>query len=239
MYNHIQSKSKVCHTVNTAAEIISIKNKSSRIAQNLRSLLAEHRVSENEVAQALNIPAMTIRRLVSGETTDPRISTLKLIADHFDVPVDLLIDNNSPASFPQTGRATPRFVPVLDWQTTAEMPSVSALNLRQWQTWHPVVLNSHATLSEHAFALESRPSMHPRFPAGTLFIIDPNASPTDGDIVLVRMKNGGSPSLRELVIDIPRWQFLPLIPGSEALLYDTEIHEIMGISILTLLHTKR
>jgi len=224
--------------VNTAIEIASVKDKSSRIAKNLQSLLAEHRVSENEVAQALNIPAMTIRRLVSGETADPRISTLKLIADHFDVPVDLLIGDNPHGSLTQTGRATPRFVPILDWNIAAEIQT-TAPDLRHWPTWHPVVLSGQTPLSDHAFALESRPSMHPRFPAGTLFIIDPDESPTDGDIVLVRMKDGGNLSLRELVIDIPHWQLQPLIPGSEALCYSAADHELMGVSILTLLHTKK
>jgi transcriptional regulator with XRE-family HTH domain len=64
------------------------------LANNLRILLRTRKLSENQVAQAINLPVMTIRRLISGETTDPRLSTLKLMADYFGVTIDTLIGNN-------------------------------------------------------------------------------------------------------------------------------------------------
>lgn len=64
--------------MNTIVRVEINKHKYNKIAKNMRSLLDEHRVTKNDVVRSLNIPAMTIRRLVSGETTDPHISTLKL-----------------------------------------------------------------------------------------------------------------------------------------------------------------
>lgn len=61
------------------------------IAKNLSELLKKHCLKTNQLAHHLGLPTMTIRRLLSGETGDPRISTLKCIADYFDVAVDVLI----------------------------------------------------------------------------------------------------------------------------------------------------
>ena len=225
--------------MNITARIETNERNIDKIAKNMRSLLDEHRVTENEVAQSLNIPVMTIRRLVSGETTDPRISTLKLIADHFNISVDSLIEDNTSKSMALMSKAKPQFVPVLDWKTATTIASINDIDLKTWKEWHPIILGEQTLLSNNAFALESRPSMQPRFPVGTLFIIDPNEVPTDGDIVLIKMKPDGNLSLRELIIDLPKWQLQPIVLGSETLFYNTQQHHMMGIVILTLLHARK
>lgn len=210
-----------------------------KLAKNLRMLLAEYHVSENDVAQTLNIPVMTVRRLASGETTDPRISTLKLIADYFKVSVDSLIKDNNPKTIGLMSRSTPQFIPILDWKMAMEENPTKDLDLKSWKDWQPVVLNDQTVFSADTFALESRPSMQPRFPVGTLFIIDPHEEPTDGDIVLIKMKKDGNLSIRELIVDLPRWQLQPVIAGSEIIFYDIDLHHIAGVVVLTMLHTKK
>lgn len=218
---------------------IEIHNNSDALAKNIQILLKEHNVTENEVAQSLNIPVMTIRRLASGETADPRISTLRLIAGYFGISVDALVENNSYRSFALIGKAVPHFIPVLDWKKAATINSLKEIDLKSWNEWYPIVLSDQCALSCESFALESRPSMQPRFPAGTLFVIDPTESPSDGDIVLVKMKMDGSLTLRELIIDSPRWQLQPIISGSESLFYNANQHHIAGIVVLTLLDSRK
>jgi SOS-response transcriptional repressor LexA len=215
------------------------KSQASQLAKNLRALLVEHQVSENNIAQTLNIPVMTVRRLVSGETADPRISTLKLFADYFKISVDSLIEDRSSKSINTTGKNIPQFIPILDWGTAAKITSIQELDLKSWKEWHPVILGDQSSLSENAFALISKPSMQPRFPLGTLFIIDSNETPIDGDIVLIQMKKDSGLSLRELIVDPPKWQLLPVTPGSEILFYDKKQHRIVGVVILIMLHSRK
>ena len=210
-----------------------------KLSKNLRLLLDKRRMTESEVAQSLNIPVMTVRRLVSGETTDPRISTLKLIADFFNVGIDSLIEDNHPNTISLMKKNIPQFVPVLDWKSAANITSINDLDLASWKDWQPIALGTQTPLNNNTFALESRPSMQPRFPSGTLFIIDLNETPTDGDIVLVKMKTDGDLSLRELIIDPPKWQLQPIISGSETLFYDSNKHVITGVIILTMLHARK
>lgn len=225
--------------MNTIAALKMNESQIKTLAKNLRMLLEVHQVTENEIAQSLNIPVMTVRRLVSGETTDPRISTLKLMADYFKVSIDSLIEDNAFNSIASMGKAAPQFIPVLNWQTIKDINSTNDINLKTWKEWHPIVFGDQFLLGNNAFALESRPSMQPRFPIGTLFVIDPNETPRDSDVALIKMKTDGSISLRELIIDSPRWQLSPIVSGSETLFYDESQHRIMGIVVLTILQARK
>lgn len=209
------------------------------LAKNLRMLLQARGVSESEIAQSLNIPVMTVRRIVSGETEDPRISTLKLIADFFNVSIDFLIEDNDKKPLNFMSKKTPQFIPILDWKTVKNITSIKEIDLTAWEEWHPVILGNNLSLSESAFALKSRPSMQPRFPAGTLFIIDSDESPADGDMVLIKMKTDDDLSLRELIIDPPKWQLQPVIAGSETLFYDEKKHQIIGVVVLSMLFPRK
>jgi transcriptional regulator with XRE-family HTH domain len=227
------------HTVNTTAPFEINDSQLKKLAKNLRMLLNEHQVTEGEIAQSLAIPVMTVRRLVSGETTDPRISTVKLMADYFNVSIDSLIEDNTSNSISLMNKSMPQFVPILDWDTAARIKSIKEIDTKSWKEWYPIILGDQALLGNDAFALESRPSMQPRFPIGTLFIIDPNEMPMDGDIILIKMKTSGELSLRELIIDLPRWQLQPVIAGSDMLFYDNSQHHIAGVVVLTILYTRK
>jgi transcriptional regulator with XRE-family HTH domain len=212
------------------------KSQIEKLSENLKMLLRERHVTENDIAQALEIPVMTVRRIVSGETTDPRISTLKLLADFFNVGIDSLLDENR-NSITLTSNNIPQFIPILDWKITESVSSIKEVDLKAWKEWLPVVTRER--LSEDAFALESRPSMHPRFPFGTLFIIDPNEAPTDGDLVLIKIRADGHLSLRELAIDPPKWQLQALVIGSETIFFEESKHSIVGIVVLSMLHARK
>lgn len=212
---------------------------SQQLADNLRRLLQTHRLNANQVAQALGIPMMTVRRLLSGETADPRISTLRLIANHFGVTVDSLMEGNDQVLIKSLKKTKPLFVPILDWNTAEKMNRVTDLNLTQWEEWQSVSLGENESIGSHAFALESRPSMYPRFPQGTIFIIDPDVTPADGDIVLVKIKKNNELALRELAIDPPDWRLHSLISDTNVLQYSKLDHEIVGVNILTMLYNRR
>ena len=218
--------------------LIISEQESQQLSNNLQRLFKEHNTNVNKVAQALKLPIMTIRRLALGETTDPRVSTLKLVGDYFGVPIDFLISSNPKTSFQPLQKNKPHFVPILNWETAEKINTVHDLELNKWKEWQPVPLSQQKTVSANAFALESRPSMHPKFPPGTIFIIDPDCIPTDGDMVLVRV-NRKELTLRELVIDPPEWKLQPVVTGSSILKYTPKEHKIVGVNILTLLFNRR
>ncbi|GIO03431.1 transcriptional regulator [Brevibacillus halotolerans] len=59
--------------------------------QRLKELRAEKKITQEELAKALDIPESTIRRLESSEQSLPRRERLEKIADFFNVSVDYLL----------------------------------------------------------------------------------------------------------------------------------------------------
>lgn len=209
------------------------------IASNLASLLAKEKITPAQLAFNLNIPVMTIRRLLSGETEDPRISTLKIIAEYFNISVDALIEND-PDNLLVSGKSSRSYIiPKITWENLRNINSFEREKFKAWNNFQSVSLSDNNTLSNKSFALESRPSMYPRFPRGSSFIIDPEVIPEDGDIVLIKIKSSNDFTLRELLIDPPDWKLLPLISDSKVLIYSKDDHEILGVSLLTMVYNPK
>jgi transcriptional regulator with XRE-family HTH domain len=82
------------------------------ISENLGYLMKRKNTTESKIAQELNIPVMTVRRLLSGETTDPRVFTLKRLADYFDVSIDALIGINQLTPHELNNPTKPLLIPV-------------------------------------------------------------------------------------------------------------------------------
>ena len=61
------------------------------LAQALTQLLHHAKLTTNGLAVILGVPTPTIYRLAMGDVTDPRISTLTIIADYFGVTIEQLM----------------------------------------------------------------------------------------------------------------------------------------------------
>ncbi len=205
------------------------------LATNLASLLTQHRLSESDLAKALNVPYNTIHRLIEGTTTDPRMSTLMMIAEHFDITIDTLLSNTN-QSF--ASKDAPKLVPIFTWEALQDSDFRQNIRLEDWPTWAPVATSKTLTLGPACYGLESRPSMFPRFPLGTTFIIDPDEQAIDGDLVLIRIKSSGETTLRDLIIDAPHWRLAPTVTGSDILVFDESQYAIIGIVVLTMFYAR-
>jgi len=63
------------------------------LARNIVALMKKRRISDSDLAKAISLPYNTIKRITVGKTVDPKISTLLLIANFFDVSIDGLLKN--------------------------------------------------------------------------------------------------------------------------------------------------
>ncbi len=210
--------------------------KHQAIASNVSRLIAEQKTTVVEVAKALALPVMTVRRIALGETRDPRISTLKLLAQHFDVSLDALLDEKSGASTEQPSLPT-TWVPILPWEQLSDIESSQSLDLSIAKVWQPVMMYQQQALGGSSFALMSKPFMHNRFPAGTVFIVDPDVAPKDGDIVLLSIV--GEPTLKHLHVDPPQWCLSSLTNTEQEIPFNKQQHQILGVVMLSLLFNQR
>jgi len=206
----------------------------------LRKILRDRKISESKLAEAVGLPYMTIKRLTSGETTDPRISTLRLIGDYLNVSLDVLSDSNNKLYTEAVVRSKKSFtIPILDWETALDMYSIQELDLQNWKRWQTVTAKDDAYLSENCFVLESLPSMQHRFPHGTLLVINPNLKEMDGDLILVKIKDGSAITLKELSIEPPEKNLLPISSDKKILHFSEKEHEIVGVVVLTLFYNRK
>ena len=206
-------------------EAIQLPEKSQpNLVRSIRHLMQQNNaISETELSRKTGIPKTTIYKILSGETTDPRSSTLIQIAHFFGVSLDTLL-GLSPISL-DTCKIPSRSIPVLSWEDAIKGDDLlSGLNPNNWDRW--------ATIDKEipmAFSLISRPSLRPCFPSGTLLVIDPNIQPQDGDYVLVHYPDTNEATLREISIDGRQIRLMTLAT-SEFHDYEENI-KILGVLI--------
>lgn len=214
-----------------------IQNKNMYLPKNIGTLMKQKSMNASQLAHALGLPLMTIGRLLSGKTKDPRLSTLKVISDYFKVSIDVLIKEDINPKKSSTFSSTKTYtVPKFTWDNLSLLKTIEDLDFNNWDDWQSVSLKDNNIMSQKSFALESRPSMYPRFPQDTVFVIVPDLVPTDRDLILIKFKENGECTLRELLIDPPEKRLLPLIEGSKILILNDDIHEIIGVCCLTILY---
>jgi len=214
--------------------------RSEILANNIKSLMLHNKIREGELAKALDIPYNTIRRLVNGETVDPRTSTLKLIANYFGITIDSIttyclanenyIDNSTHTIS----------IPILSWDDIFySHPPYFDKNLNEYTFWETIAVDKNEEISEYIYALESKKSMQPRFPMGSIFVVNPDIKPIDGDLVLVKINNTNDITLRELIIDPPYWQLKSIVKDSANIALSRKSHEILGVVALTIIRQRK
>lgn len=210
----------------------------SILGENIKKLLKSNKISINELANHLKLPIMTIRRIMTGETSDPRISTVKLFADYFNVSIDSLLFDLNILESKINSQSHTIYLPHIDWETLKKISSTDNLDLKNWQQWQPITLKENEFISAKAFALDSRPFVYERFPKGSVFIVDPLAQPSDGDLILVKINNDDI-TIKELFIDPPEWHLNGVINHLNKIVFNQTDHKIIGVILLTLLYSRK
>jgi len=193
------------------------------LAFNLHRLMNEKNITEAELARRTNIPQPTLHKILSGKTSDPRASTLRSLADFFGVTIDALLTGNISTSSGSTTLAVKsQSIAIISWSDCLEASKLlRSLSPTTWGHWITTEYSSAG-----AFALSSKPSMEPRFPKGSTLIIDPNINPEDGDLIVVHYPNTNEATLRELSIDGPAKQLIPICKNSPPEVFSPEIREL-------------
>lgn len=217
-------------------EKLGFDDERSFLSKNLNFLLKQKSINSNQLANALGLPFMTISRILSGKTEDPRLSTLKIISDYFKIPIDLLISKELELTNNSAINSKVYRVPKFNWENISQVTTLEKLDLSNWSEWQTFTLKVDAKLSKTAFALESKPSMYPKFPKDTVFIIAPDIYPSDGDLVLIKLKQNNEFTLRELLLDPPEKKLLSLTEESKSIDFDENEHQILGVCCLTILY---
>ncbi|WP_323120548.1 helix-turn-helix domain-containing protein [Burkholderia alba] len=135
----------------------------------VRRLQKEAGVNDAELSRAINLNQGTLSRLLSGETIDPRLSTISALAKFFAVSISTLF-----------GEEDQGFVPVFE-QGKLQHASADRLTVRQDQFW---IKSSKINISQFAIVLEKKARLDP-LPSNAILIIGNFKSLDIGDLVVV------------------------------------------------------
>lgn len=202
-------------------------DESQLLINNLKGLMTAAHINEAELARQTGLPQPTLHKILAGKTSDPRYSTLVLLADFFAVSVDALYNENG-VDYKNPGRQTfakTISIPILSWSECLNPEELLNKNQSHWNLW--VNIESEAG---NLYALISKPCCEPRFPKGSVLIINPNLPPQDGDFIIAKYPNTTEACLRELSIDGPNRLLLPL-NGNYAVEKQANNIKIIGVLV--------
>lgn len=169
-------------------------------------------ISDAELAKATGISTPTISRMRSGGTDDPRLSSLKPIADHFKVSIGQLVGYEPlPRGYSKkfaNNQTINLLVPLISWvQASSYNEVVDKLNSTVWHEW----VGTNAILSESSYALKiDQGSLSPPFVLDDIIIVDPIVQPRDQDHVIIKPQNTTSSILRQWISEANKVWLKPL-----------------------------
>ena len=153
------------------------------LSTNLRTLIANAKLSENELARRTGISQQIINRILSGENANPKIATLSPIARYFTLSISQLIGEELTNGIPINPSTLGwQEIPLFSWDKLYQLSfeKISVTNQPK------MLVDLQASTSTFAVKLEEN-SMEPKFAAGTLLVFDFEKKPLNRDFVLVQL----------------------------------------------------
>lgn len=177
-------------------------NKQNWLVHNIKRLMVAKGLNEAKLARNTSIPQPTLHKILAAKTSDPRISTLRAIAEFFNISLDSMIYTppHEPFDLSVNGaKRTTKHIPIISWEQCIDAGNILVtLTHNNWDHWQIATVKS-----DQVVLLATKASMEPKFPKGTLLTVDLNATPADGDLVIVHYPNTEEATLRQLALDGP------------------------------------
>lgn len=168
----------------------------------LRSLMSELTITVTQLARETGVGQPVIHRISTGETKDPKASSLSAIAKYFNVTISQLIGDDPMDKDRFSGSHNAKFrwwtkVPLLSWDRAVNWPNKKAA-----YSQHQSFIATEALASDDAFALRMKDAtMQPQFPEGSLLIIEPALTPQDKDFIAVHLEGDSQLQVKQLLYD--------------------------------------
>jgi len=210
----------------------------SRMSRILKELMAELGINESELARRTGIGQPVVHRICSGETDNPKVATLSPIANFFAISISQLIGDEPLPADRIPGTFNPgvqgwRQIPLLTWKQVLYWPDLSEKSI-------PLPsISTDVPMSQYAYAVSARDTtMEPRFPEGTLLLIDPDLKPNSLDFAIVHIEGHELPHFKQILIDGGHTILKPLNTDFKTLLLDKP-HRFLGVMVQSRMDFKK
>lgn len=210
----------------------------SSMSKILKGLMAELGINESELARRTGVGQPVVHRICSGETDNPKVATLSPIANFFAISISQLIGDEPLSADRIPGTFNPdaqgwRQIPLLKWPQILHWPILPE-KLAPLPT-----ISTDIDMSQHAYAVAARDTtMEPRFPEGTILLIDPDLKPNNLDFAIVHIDGHDLPNFKQVLIDGGHTILKPLNTDFKTLLLDKP-HRFLGVMVQSRMDFKK
>lgn len=182
----------------------------------LKLLRSQKGLSQAELANQLNISPSTVAMWESGKREPRDYETLELIADYFNVNMEVLL----------TGKLSPTKIPVLG-KVVAGIPIEAVEDIIDYEE----IPESMAKQGEY-FALQIKgSSMEPKFSEGDVVIVRKQEDVDNGDIAIV-LVNGNEATVKKIKKFENGINLIPTNPDYEVLTYTSKEIKNLPVQII-------
>jgi SOS-response transcriptional repressor LexA len=199
------------------------KPQALKLSTNLKTLMAEFPgLSVSKLAELTGLGQPVVHRICSGETDNPKVATLSLIANFFRESISALIGdvplsvNRIRGSY-SLNLGPYQNIPILPWKEVVKwcQSGMSAVQS------HVLTLLTNVDVGQKGYAVVvTDTTMEPRFPEGTRLLINSDLKPRNRDFVVVHIEGEELPHFKQLLIDGKNYYLKPFNPDFRAFLLD-------------------
>lgn len=202
----------------------------------LTHLMAECDIDDAKLSRETGIPASTISRMRLNPDANPTAATLRPISKFFSISIDQLLGDEPlppdrlPGTHNPTGFTSAR-MPVIEWEWITDWVDNNSITSKEnLSTW----ISTEKEVSSRTFALViPTDSFGIAFRKGSLIIVDPDASPQDGDLILLKMATEHDILLRQILKDGKDTYIRSVNPEMKSVKMLIEEYRIFGVIIET------
>lgn len=212
---------------------INILNKSNNLflAQTLTDLIErESKLTPAALARKLGIPTNKITRILNGDVTDPKASTLLQIANYFGISIEQLLGMRPMVQEETSGAqaAATHSVPIYELSSP----------MKKTKKWHQWISNEIAG-EYYALAIDTD-LYEPTFPQNSLLIVNSNITADDRSyIVVTKINHPKYCSIKKYVLEGDQIYLYPINPKLQVEVFDENFYTIEGVILEVHLHLKK
>lgn len=181
------------------------------VGQRIKSLRKITKTSQKDLGKFCGVSDVAVGYW-EKDVNVPGGEALSKLAKYFNTSIDYILYGTE---FQDTLITKMRRVPVLSWvqagNFTESKPAEILVETDKW-------VETSLRISDSSFALEvkgdsmTNPNGLPTIPQGATVIVDPDAEPINGKIVVARLDGTNEATVKKLVIDGPHKFLVPLNP---------------------------
>lgn len=163
----------------------------SSISENITELLKKHNLSITKLAAEIQVTVATLSKIINGQIEDPRATTLKRLAQYFNISIDELLGVGSKVNNKDLGFN----IPVLTLEQLKNPHHIS--NVKQY--YQSNIANSNS--KEYFVCYMDSPAMYPLFDKNTLIIFHKTNIVQNLQYVLYELCQQNEIVLRQIYVD--------------------------------------